>query len=223
MIARLGNLTFDSARRLVTTDNGDVLHLTPKAFDLLRLLIEHAPHVVTKAAIHQRLWPGTFVTDTTLVGVVKELRRVLGDDDRAAPIIRTVHRVGYALRPVEVVTPPERFPTEHWMSDGQGRMLLHEGDNIIGRDPKSDVWLDMAGVSRKHALVSVCSGRAEIEDLGSKNGTTVGSERLTARTSLHDGDTVLIGPAHMTYRVSQSGISTETTPVSSHRGNRRPH
>src|SRR5688500_14232386 len=56
VIARLGNLTFDSARRLVTTDNGVVLHLTPKAFDLLRLLIEHAPHVVTKAAIHQRLW-----------------------------------------------------------------------------------------------------------------------------------------------------------------------
>lgn len=222
MIARFGGFTVDSDRRLVTAAGGDGLHVTPKAFDLLKLLIEQAPHVVTKVAIHERLWPGVFVTDTTLVGLVKELRRVLRDDDRSSPLIRTVHRVGYAFRAVDIAAQRERFVTEHWINDGQRRILLHEGENIIGRDPKSDVWLDMAGVSRKHARVFICNGRAEIEDLGSKNGTTVGEERLAAPSALHDGDTVRIGPASITYRVSESGMSTETTPTSPHRmvGNR---
>jgi DNA-binding winged helix-turn-helix (wHTH) protein len=221
VIARFRSFTFDSARRFVTGPNGEVLHLTPKAFDLLTLLIEQAPHVVTKVEIHARLWPAVFVTDTTLVGLVKELRRALCDDDRSSPLIRTVHRVGYAFRAVEIATPPERFVTEHWINDGQRRIPLHEGENIIGRDPKSDVWLDMAGVSRKHARVEICDGRAEIEDQGSKNGTTIGDKRLTAPRVLHDGDTVLIGPARVTYRVSASGMSTETTPTSPDRSDRR--
>jgi hypothetical protein len=217
MIARFGNLTFDSARRQVTDANGDVRHLTPKAFDLLTLLVEHAPHVVTKADIHQRLWPGAFVADTTLVGLVKEVRRVLHDDDRAAPIVRTAHRVGYAFCVVKTPAPPLRFVTEHWLSDRDRRIPLHEGENTIGRDPKSDVWLDLAGVSRRHARVIIRNGKAEIEDLGSKNGTTVGKERLTAVSALRDGDTILVGPARIRYRVSESGMSTETTPMSSAR------
>ena len=43
------------------------------------------------------MWPTTFVSDATLVGLIKELRRALDDRDRAAPIIRTVQRVGYAF------------------------------------------------------------------------------------------------------------------------------
>ena len=39
-------------------ENGAALHLTPKAFDLLALLIAAAPRVVPKAEIHERLWPG---------------------------------------------------------------------------------------------------------------------------------------------------------------------
>ena len=216
MIARFGDLTFDSARRQVTGANGDALHLTPKAFDLLTLLIEHAPHVVTKADIHQRLWPGAFVADTTLVGLVKELRRVL-HDDRATPIIRTAHRVGYAFCGMETPTQPLRFGIEHWISNGDRRIPLREGENTIGRDPKSDVWLDVAGVSRRHARVIIRNGKVEIEDLGSKNGTTVGTERLVAVSGLRDGDTILVGPARVTYRASESGMSTETTPMSTAR------
>ena len=218
MIARFADLTFDSARRQVTAADGDALHLTPKAFDLLTVLIEHAPHVVTKANIHARLWPQVFVADTTLVGLVKELRRVLRDDDRTAPIIRTVHRVGYAFCQVEALSPASPFAAEHWMSDGPRRIVLHQGENIIGRDPKSDVWLDLAGVSRRHARVVICDRRAEIEDLGSKNGTMVENERLTAPSALRDGDSIRVGPGRVTYRFSEAGLSTETAPSSASRG-----
>jgi DNA-binding winged helix-turn-helix (wHTH) protein len=80
----------------VTYKAGEI-HLTPKAFDLLTLLIASAGRVVTKKELHERLWPDTFVSDATLVGLIKMLRRTLGDHDRRAPTIRTMHGVGYAF------------------------------------------------------------------------------------------------------------------------------
>ena len=96
MIARFDEFTLDVDRRQLSRLGVDV-HLTPKAFDLLALLIDQAPRVVHKAELHERLWPGTFVSDATLVGLVKELRRALEARDSALPLIRTAHRVGYAF------------------------------------------------------------------------------------------------------------------------------
>src|SRR5579871_1081905 len=52
----------DSERRLLLRDARKV-HLTPKAFDLLVLLIQEAPRVLRKDELHERLWQGTFVSD----------------------------------------------------------------------------------------------------------------------------------------------------------------
>ena len=78
-------------------DDGDAIHLTPKAFDLLGLLLESAPRVVPKGELHERLWSGTFVSDATLAGLVKELRRALNHPSSDGPVIRTSHGVGYAF------------------------------------------------------------------------------------------------------------------------------
>ena len=94
--ARFGSFALAIDSRRLTRAGAD-LHLTPKAFDLLALLVDAAPRVVPKAELHARLWPDTFVSDSTLVGLVKEVRRVLGDADADAPIVRTVARVGYAF------------------------------------------------------------------------------------------------------------------------------
>src|SRR5678815_1550977 len=64
------------------TRNGSEIHLTPMAFNLLALLVAEAPRVVPKQELHERLWPRTFVSEATLLGLVKELRRAL--DDREA-------------------------------------------------------------------------------------------------------------------------------------------
>jgi adenylate cyclase len=104
VIVRFGTFTFDARRRQVLQDNGDVIHLTPKAFDLLGVLLESSPRVVSKAELHERVWPGTFVSDATLAGLVKELRRALSDAASDKPLIRTSHGVGYAFsREVEKV------------------------------------------------------------------------------------------------------------------------
>ena len=77
------------------------------------LLVADAGRVITKKELHERLWPDTFVSDATLVGLVKMLRRTLGDHDARAPIIRTTHGVGYAF-----VAPIERRPSPAEDSDG---------------------------------------------------------------------------------------------------------
>jgi DNA-binding winged helix-turn-helix (wHTH) protein len=208
VVAQFGAFTFDSGQRQLS--RGDhAIHLTPKAFDLLALIAE-APRVVRMVELHERLWPGTFVSDSTLIGLVKELRRALDDRDPAAPIVRTAHAVGYAF-----AAPIERTSSAHaavarWIVAGTRRVALSEGENVIGRDPSAPVFLDVAGVSRRHARIVVSDGEAILEDLGSKNGTRLRDQPVTAATKLRDGDSIEIGPIVVVYHVSASGISTET-------------
>jgi hypothetical protein len=184
------------------------VHLTPKAFDLLVLLIDEAPRVIRKADLHERLWPGTFVSDATLVGLVKELRRVL-DDHSSKPIIRTAHRVGYAFD--GQVEREAGLPTvSRWIVAGSRRIPLLVGENLIGRDPASAICLDATGVSRRHARIVVESNAAKLEDLGSKNGTIVNDDVVIGSVVLHDGDRIHVGPVVVIYHASASGISTET-------------
>lgn len=205
---RFGSCAIDVSRREVRRDEA-VVHLTPKAFDLLVLLIGEAPRVVPKSELHQRLWPGTFVSDATLVGLIKELRRELDDRDPGAPIIRTAHRVGYAFCP-ELAPTSQATGVCHWLVVSGRRITLRDGENVIGRDPKSTVWLDFASVSRAHARIVVGRDGVSIEDCSSKNGTRVGEEQVTGATALRDGDRLRFGTVPAVYRVSGAGMSTET-------------
>ncbi len=209
MTVRFGGFELDSATRQLTRGGGEV-HVTPKAFDLLALLADEAPRVVTKAELHERLWPGTFVSDATLVGLVKELRRALDDRDAQTPIIRTAHGVGYAMAAPVTRESIRRTPTSHWVVVGGRRVALNVGPNVIGRDPAAAVCLDGAGVSRRHAQIVIGEHRAVLEDLGSKNGTTIGGDLVRGKVSLRDGDQIHVGPVLVLYHASASGISTET-------------
>jgi pSer/pThr/pTyr-binding forkhead associated (FHA) protein len=87
---------------------------------------------------------------------------------------------------------------------------LSEGENLIGRDPESSVWLDVASVSRRHARIAVEKSGATLEDLKSKNGTKVGDASVATPVKLRDGDRIVVGTVPLTYRTSASGYSTET-------------
>ena len=205
--ARFGPFELDTRRRQLWREK-QVLHLTPKAFDLLCLLIEAAPRVVSKAEIHERLWPAGAVTDATLVGLVKEVRRVLSDNEDL-PIIRTAHRVGYAFdAPVHrtSVTPHDC----HWLIASDRRIALTAGENIIGRDPAANVWLDYSTVSRRHARVTVLDAHVTLEDLGSKNGTSIGGVPLTSAVTLRNGDEFACGQLVIIYRQSSAELPTAT-------------
>ncbi len=206
---RFGSFVLDSGRRLLLKDGSDV-HLTPKAFDLLALLVEAAPRVVPKDEVHDRLWPNGIVSDANVAGLVKEIRRALDDHDRDAPMIRTVHRVGYAFdAPIDPVAAP-RPTMSCWLLAGDRRIPLVEGENIVGRDLTANVHLNYATVSRRHARLSVGPSGATLEDLGSKNGTTFDGQPITEPTALRDGDRFACGHIILVYQESRTGYPTVT-------------
>ena len=209
-VVRFQGFELDAGRRLVSRD-GRRVHLTRKAFDLLTTLIEQAPRVVSKDELHRRLWPDTFVTDATIAGVVKELRRALGHQHSGEPLIRTAHGVGFAFTGT-IHTGDRDDPADaiYWLVSGSRRLRLGEGANDIGRDPRASVYLDSPQASRLHARITISNDAATLEDLGSKNRTLVSDRLVTEPTQLSDGDVIQIGAAVFVFRVTNRMASTET-------------
>src|SRR5689334_4229632 len=96
MRLQFGDVVFDGDRRQVSR-GGRERHLSPKAFELLKLLVERRPEAVSKADIHDRLWPGTFVSDANIPALVAEIRAALGDHAPKRRFLRTLHGFGYAF------------------------------------------------------------------------------------------------------------------------------
>src|SRR5215471_2511843 len=71
------------------------LLLTPKAFNVLRHLVEHAGQLVTKDDLWRAVWSGVTVTDAALAVCVSEIRKALRDEPKTPRYIETVHRLGY--------------------------------------------------------------------------------------------------------------------------------
>lgn len=188
--------------------------LSPKAFDLLDLLVAHRPKAMAKHDLLERLWPGTFVVEKNLPNLIGEIRSALGDDPSNPQFIRTVHRFGYAFRdagsPAAATAPPRRRTLSFLLKWAAGRVVLHEGTHVLGRDLEVDVFLDHPGISRRHARITVSEDRAVIEDIGSKNGTFVGKQRVQGPRVLADGDIVAIGSLELTFAVVKTPSSTET-------------
>lgn len=205
---RFGKFEFDAVTRRVRCEGVDV-HLAPKAFDLLAALVDGAPRVVSKRELHARLWPGGVVADATLVALIKQLRAALDDRDRAAPLIRTVHRVGYALE-MPLARRETAMPTR-WLTVGQRRLSLVNGENIVGRDEAANVRIDDPMVSRRHARIVVNGTSARVEDLGSKNGTFVDGQPITnGSMPLRNGLQLAFGTVRAIYGESASGVPTVT-------------
>ena len=224
MRTRFGPFTLDTETRQLLEGEREI-HLSPKAFDVLCMLLEGRPGVIGKAAIHAHIWPGTFVVDANLSVLVGEVRRALSDTPHDEKFIRTVHRVGYAFsgdatdlasRPNSGGQTPVSAPSAQgapagpvpcWLVWNDRRFALGIGEHFIGRDPVSAVWLDASGVSRRHACIRIDGNahRASIEDLGSTNGTLVCGSPISARVVLGDGDVIQIGAAELVFRAWPGG------------------
>ena len=88
----LGGMTIDASRRLVTR-GGEIIHLTPTEFDLLRFLAARPGTVRTREELLAEVWGEPMVSSgRTVDSHIRALRRKLGSD-----IVRTVHGVGYAI------------------------------------------------------------------------------------------------------------------------------
>src|SRR5262245_5550771 len=161
---------------------GRVVPLGPKALDFLELLLRERPRAVSTTRLRGALWPRTHVGVTSLHVLVSQVRSALDDASKEPLFIRTVPRFGYAFcgdAATDVAVP--RAPasgTSFWLSTRDGEFRLQEGENVIGREAGLAVRIDRPGVSRRHASIRVEGGRATLSDLGSKNGSFVGSRRV---------------------------------------------
>ena len=71
------------------------LTLTPRAFAVLRHLVDRRGRLVTKDDLLAAVWQDTVVSDAALASCIRDLRRALGDAGRTPRYIVTVHRRGF--------------------------------------------------------------------------------------------------------------------------------
>ena len=209
MRLRFGQCVFDASSRELFRD-GVRQDLSPKAFQLLELLVETRPRAVTKQEIHERLWPKAFVSDSSLPRLAAEVRAAIGDDAKNPRLVRTVHRFGYSFFAVVSPEAGEEAPAACRVVWGERQIPLQPGENVLGRSGEARVVLDLGRVSRHHARIMVENGKVVLEDLGSKNGTFVRGQLVTRPTELADGDEICIGPAVLVFRTSAGNNTTET-------------
>ncbi|MFE0689038.1 response regulator transcription factor [Streptomyces xiamenensis] len=95
-VLRHAGLELDDKRHTVHRD-GEAIDLSPTEFRLLRYLLSHAEHVMTRSQILEAVWQYDFGGDSVVVErFVSNLRRKI--DHERLPLIHTVRGVGYSLR-----------------------------------------------------------------------------------------------------------------------------
>jgi DNA-binding winged helix-turn-helix (wHTH) protein len=220
-VITFGPFTLDDRARELRRGTKPV-HLSPKALDLLALLVRRRPEAISKAEAHERLWRDTFVSDVNLAVLIAEIRTALEDDARHPQFVRTVQRFGYAFSGTVAEVKRPRAPglgnALCWLAWGAERAALSNGENLVGRDPAADVRVDAVGVSRRHAMIVVGDHDVTLHDLSSKNGTYIDDVRVTSPMTLTDGVEVRFGPAVACFRRAVGMTSTQTLKTS--RGSR---
>ena len=123
-MTRFQSFRLDTAN-LCLWNGGARASLTPKAFDVLRYLVEHAGRLVTPDEILEAIWPETYVNPEGLRRYIQEIRRVLGDRPDRPEFIETLPKRGYQfVAPVieEVIAGTLDLPSE-------------SAKTIVGREP----------------------------------------------------------------------------------------
>jgi DNA-binding winged helix-turn-helix (wHTH) protein len=188
-----------SARQLER--QGHVVPLEPKVFELLEALITRRPAVVTNDELDELLWPQSYVARSSLTRLVSKLRAALADSPNGASIIRTAYKTGYAFcADVTCVPAGAASSATIELVWRKHTLPLSNGVHTTGRDDTCALVIDASTVSRHHARITVVSGAATIEDLGSTNGTHVNGTRISAPTPLGFGDEVLLGSESLVVR-----------------------
>jgi DNA-binding winged helix-turn-helix (wHTH) protein len=214
-LQKVSAIVVDVGARLVRREGIDV-HLAPKAFELLVILVKNQPNAVPHERLHDALWPGVHVSETSLAALVTQLRKALGDSSGDSRVIRTLHRVGYAFigeaivaghTPVAVGGPVCRLI---WHGES---FEVPAGQSIIGRDRGCAVQIDADSVSRHHARLNVDGRDVSIEDLGSKNGTWVAGARIRGTVSLTNGICFRLGSETVRFEIIIDERPTKTAIV----------
>ena len=147
---RFGPFVLDTDTRQLLLDDEEI-HLAPKAFELLLLLLVNRPRALSKSELQERLWPSTFVEETNIAGLVTEIRRALRDSATRPVYLRTVYRFGYRfvgdVLESAVPVPPGFTSGRPYLILESRRIALLEGANTIGRASDATIQCEVTGVN----------------------------------------------------------------------------
>src|ERR1700688_4650988 len=111
--------------RKTDSDADDRLLLTPKAYGVLKFLVDHSGCLVTQSELLEAVWPDVVVQPEVLKSQVLDLRRILGDDAKNPRFIETLHRRGYRfIAPVSDTTQGAAEVSAHLRLTGRDQTLL---------------------------------------------------------------------------------------------------
>jgi predicted ATPase len=180
------NFRLDTANQCLW-HGGSRVDLTPKAFDVLRFLVEHKGRLVTPNELQEALWAKTYVNPEGIRGYVQEIRSALGDRPKKPVFIETLPKRGYQfIAPVieEGTAKPFDLPTEaartivgreqaldelnHYLrkaARGQRQIVFVTGEAGIGKTTLIDEFQRRSGAS----VLSLRIARGQcVEGYGSK-------------------------------------------------------
>ena len=138
-------------------DRDEPIALSPKAFDMLTLLVVNAGHLVTKEELLETIWAESFVEEANLARVVHTIRKALGEDENGNKFIETVPTKGYRFVPdVEKIIPTPRENKENSATNGSDEFWPDRFESAgssntldyvspVGRKKAASKWL-LAGL-----------------------------------------------------------------------------
>lgn len=138
------------------------ISLRPKAFAVLRLLLQHPGLLVTKQQVLDAVWPGTFVGDGVLKDNIRQLREALEDDAESPIYIETAHRRGYRFigkltepEPCESRSATEPVSHSQLASNRADLTSSTTASGLLGRDAeltKMRGWLERALAGERQTI-----------------------------------------------------------------------
>ena len=192
--------------------SGRTVRLERLPMELLIRLVSTAGRLVERADLRNALWGSTLFLEheAAINTAVAKVRRALEDDADRPRFVETVVGKGYRfVAPVarsDSIVPPRR--EAYCVVRGRRETSLHIGENLIGRDPRADVRVDHAAVSRHHARIVIGSDPPILEDLSSRNGTFIDGVRTVEPTPIHSGAVIGLGPIALVFRALPAPAST---------------
>ncbi|MFT8244951.1 winged helix-turn-helix domain-containing protein [Roseomonas sp. BN140053] len=154
----------DPRRGVLEAEDGTVLPLRPRSYELLRHMLDRPHELLRREALLEALWPGLAVTDDSLTQCISELRQAFGS--RGSAVLRTLPRRGYVLAAnVRREAPPADPPTAPAAARPTPTLAAAPGRDLLVIEALEPASADAAGQQLARALgaeLLVTLSRSEI-------------------------------------------------------------
>jgi Tol biopolymer transport system component/DNA-binding winged helix-turn-helix (wHTH) protein len=148
-----GPFRLDLAEQMLFRD-GHPLPLTPKVFDLLRVLVQNSGHLVEKEELLRKVWPDSFVEEAALNKSVSLLRKALGENSSGRKYIETAPKRGYRfVAPVTQRRHDSSPPIADFNNRAGPDIAPISADGRSGTNP-APLRIGRAGISKRAIAVA---------------------------------------------------------------------